>query len=126
MLIDAMAVQGALSKGRSSALSLRREVRRIAALTLAGGLVVSYLYVPSEFNPADDPSRGWVSSRRARASAIRSWARPSLDPASQVIRRPAARHEELWLHLAESHPEAVAWLDLVGDHGAACDDLECD
>ena len=57
-LIDAQAVLGAVSKGGSSAPTLRREVRRIGALSLAGGWCLRYVYVPSAFNPADAPSRG--------------------------------------------------------------------
>ena len=57
-LVDAQAVIGALTKGRTSAPSLRREVRRVAALTLSADLDVKYVYVPSEDNAADAPSRG--------------------------------------------------------------------
>ena len=57
-LIDAQAVLGAVAKGRSSAPTLRFELRRIAALTLAGGWCIRYVYIPSAFNPADAPSRG--------------------------------------------------------------------
>jgi len=57
-LVDAQAVLGALVKGRSSAPTLFREVRRAAALAIAGDLHVKYIYVPSEVNPADAPSRG--------------------------------------------------------------------
>ena len=57
-LVDALAVLGAATRGRSSAPTLRPEVRRIAALTLAGDFLMRYIYVPSEDNPADAPSRG--------------------------------------------------------------------
>ena len=57
-LIDAQAVLGAVTKGRSSAPTLRHEVKRIGALSLAGGWCLRYVYVPSAFNPADAPSRG--------------------------------------------------------------------
>ena len=57
-LVDAQAVLGAAAKGRSSSPTLRYELRRIAALCLAGGWSMHYTYVPSAFNPADAPSRG--------------------------------------------------------------------
>ena len=43
---------------------------RIAALQLAGGILVKLVYVPSEDNPADAPSRGIVRRWRPRGSAI--------------------------------------------------------
>ena len=56
-LVDAKAVLGAAAKGRSSAPSLRNEIRRIGAHVLAGNLLLKLVYVPSEDNPADAPSR---------------------------------------------------------------------
>ena len=67
MLVDAQAVLFAAAKGRSSAPSLRFEHRKLAALALVGDLAIKYIYVPSEYNPADAPSRGIVSrADRAR------------------------------------------------------------
>ena len=55
VLIDAQAVFGAVRKGRSSAPSLKREIRFIGGLALAGDLLLRCLYIPSEDNPADAP-----------------------------------------------------------------------
>lgn len=68
MLVDAQAVLGALVKGRSSAPTLFREIRRAAALSIAGDLLVKYIYVPSEVNPADGPSRGVRRTVHERSS----------------------------------------------------------
>ena len=57
-LVDAKAILCAASKGRTSACSIRSDIRKIAALTIAGDLHMHYVYVPSEDNPADAPSRG--------------------------------------------------------------------
>ena len=57
-LVDAKAILCAASKGRTSAASIRNDLRKIAALTIAGDLHMHYVYVPSEDNPADAPSRG--------------------------------------------------------------------
>ena len=57
-LIDAQAVLGAVAKGRSSAPTLRHELKRIGALSLAAGWCMQYVYIPSAFNPADARSRG--------------------------------------------------------------------
>ncbi len=68
VLVDAKALVGAATKGRTSAHSIQREIRQLAALTLAGDLHMRYVYVPSEDNPADAPSRGKPSRARLRAS----------------------------------------------------------
>ena len=58
ILVDAKAVLGAAAKGRSSAPSIRPHMQRLAALSLATGLLLRFVYIPSEDNPADAPSRG--------------------------------------------------------------------
>ena len=57
LLVDAQAVLKALKRGRTSAPTLVRGCRRAAALTLAMGLSTFFTYIPSEWNPADAPSR---------------------------------------------------------------------
>ena len=59
-LVDAQAVLGAVSRGRSSAPTLRGEVARIGAINVAADLLMRYAYIPSKANPADGPSRGVV------------------------------------------------------------------
>ena len=75
-LVDARAVLFAAEKGRSSASTLNRHMKRIAALTLACGWLAHFVYVPSESNPADAPSRGvrrrWERTRRTRRSVIQN------------------------------------------------------
>jgi len=56
-LCDSQVVVGALSKGRSSSHLLLRRLRGIAALLLAGNLRLHVRWIPSETNPADEPSR---------------------------------------------------------------------
>ena len=70
LLVDAQAVLGAVAKGRSSSPSLQREIMRIAALQLVGGILLKLVYVPSEDNPADAPSRGIVRRWRPRKNCI--------------------------------------------------------
>ena len=57
-LVDAQAVRAALQKGRSSAGTLRHPVAQAAAVCLACDWRWRFAYLPSESNPADDPSRG--------------------------------------------------------------------
>ena len=70
MLVDAQAIIGALAKGRTSAQSIVAPVRKAAALTLAGDLCVHYLYIPSEANPSDKPSRGVVSATGIKRGGV--------------------------------------------------------
>ena len=56
--IDAQVVMHAAIKGRTSAPTLARIFRSIAAHCLAGGLMLYPIYIPTEFNPSDALSRG--------------------------------------------------------------------
>ena len=69
LLIDAQAVLGAVVKGRSSAPTLAREIRKIGAHVLAGDLLIKAVYIPSEENPADALSRGVVRRWKQRTGA---------------------------------------------------------
>ena len=55
--VDAQAVVYAALKGRSSAPGFAFTLRRIGALLLATGIRAHYMWIPSEHNPADWPSR---------------------------------------------------------------------
>ena len=79
LLVDAKAILGAVAKGRSSARTIRRLVARISALTLALDISLYLLYVPSEWNPADAPSRGV-------AAASRHWKKVRRSPTLQKRR----------------------------------------
>lgn len=46
-----------MRKGRSSSATLLPVLRKLAALSLVSGLTVLPLFVPSAYNPADEPSR---------------------------------------------------------------------
>ena len=69
--IDAQVVMYAAIKGRTNAPTLNRIFKSIAAHCLADGLLLYPLYVPSEFNPADAPSRG-----RRRRPCVRRVTKP--------------------------------------------------
>ena len=57
-LIDAKAILAATAKGRSGAPGFKQILRSIGAHLLAGNLLIYPLYIPSEDNPSDAPSRG--------------------------------------------------------------------
>lgn len=58
LLCDSTVAVGALAKGRSSARALTALCRRFAGLTLTFGIEVSLIWVSTDINPADGPSRG--------------------------------------------------------------------
>ena len=60
---------------------------RIAALQLVGGLLLKLVYVPSEDNPADAPSRGIVRRWRARKGCT---AKTKRQVATETAKRSAA------------------------------------
>ena len=66
VLVDAKVAIGCISKGRSSARALRRVLRSTAALTLACDLLPRLVYIPSEANPADAPSRGRCAAKKTK------------------------------------------------------------
>lgn len=57
VLVDNQALCFGLRKGRSSTISILLLLRRLAALQLAANLHLTALFVPTESNPADEPSR---------------------------------------------------------------------
>ena len=58
LLCDSTVAVGALAKGRSSARALTSLCRRYAGLSLCFGIEISLIWVSTEINPADGPSRG--------------------------------------------------------------------
>ena len=56
-LLDSRVAKGAHGKGRSSARTLQRSVRRASAITVAGNLHPSFGFAPTRLNTADAPTR---------------------------------------------------------------------
>lgn len=57
ILTDSMTAAVAYDKGRASSYKLRRVLEQASALTLASGSMFRMRWIPSEWNPADRPSR---------------------------------------------------------------------
>lgn len=57
MLCDNLGLTLALGKGRCRAFGTLRTCREVCSLSIYGGFQVKVRWVPSEFNPADGPSR---------------------------------------------------------------------
>lgn len=63
ILSDSMTATCAISRGRSPGFQLRQVCRQIGALALCSGSYYHIRWIPSEWNPADNPSRGiWSPS----------------------------------------------------------------
>eukprot|EP00438_Fugacium_kawagutii_P030549 Skav235998 [mRNA] locus=scaffold348:388416:392834:+ [translate_table: standard] len=60
---DSMTAVASISRGRAHSRGLRRVVQQIAALCLCSSVCIHTRWCPSEWNPADSPSRGgWAPS----------------------------------------------------------------
>ena len=96
-LIDAKAILAATAKGRSGAPGFKQILRSIAAHLLAGNLLIYPLYIPSEDNPSDAPSRGKRFRRGVPRNGVMhlKTKRPALCPTCGVAPR---RHP---LHLSK-------------------------
>jgi hypothetical protein len=57
ILSDSAVVVGAVRKGRSSSFEILRALRRLTALVLSSSLNICLWWVPTDHNPADEPSR---------------------------------------------------------------------
>ena len=58
LLVDSKVAVGAMQKGRSGSPALNALVRKVHCLCMAGGLRLHIVFMPTEHNPADYPSRG--------------------------------------------------------------------
>ena len=65
-MVDSQVVGAILTKGRTPSASLRPTIRRVSALILAAHLYPAYIFVASEENPADIPSRWAFIERKGK------------------------------------------------------------
>ena len=83
LLVDAKAALGAVAKGRMNAPAFHGPLCSVNALLLASNTLLRPVYVPSEDNPADAPSRG----RRRRPVTRRVLKKPGFCKASRRLHR---------------------------------------
>lgn len=63
ILSDSLTATCAISRGRAQGFTLRRVCSQIGALVLSSGISICIRWIPSEWNPSDNPSRGhWSPS----------------------------------------------------------------
>ncbi|CAK0837412.1 unnamed protein product [Prorocentrum cordatum] len=75
-LVDNYGLALALTKGRATSFGFLQVCRRSAAIQLAANLSCSARWIPSEWNPSDEPSRLFeraAASRRAVGRPERGW-----------------------------------------------------
>lgn len=60
--LDSAVALGVLRKGRSSSFALNTVARKICAVTIAGNFWPEYFWTPTDLQPADEPSRRFISS----------------------------------------------------------------
>ena len=78
ILVDSNVVRCAASKGRSSSRALSRLLSRLAALSVVGGLFVVFGFIPTRWNPADDPTRDTILRSSIPGMDLAAWDRPDL------------------------------------------------
>ena len=66
VLSDSISAVCSLDRGRGKSFGMRRVTQQVCALTLASNTVFGYRWLPSEWNPADGPSRGSMFAARAQ------------------------------------------------------------
>lgn len=121
-LVDSAAAAGAYKKGRSASRKLNGCCRQACAIVLCSGIDPYFAWVPTDENPADEPS----SRHGIRAGAVRT-VQPSA--VREVVHKPRTDHDSLWHQeqpwiqklvqkgLAQvSHPAYVEQLPLVYLH----------
>ena len=72
VLVDSTVVCGAVNKGRSSSYALLCVLRQLSALLLASGLTLEVLWIPTDANPADAPSRLFLAVEKSAPPPARS------------------------------------------------------
>jgi hypothetical protein len=113
MLVDAKAMLAAVAKGRSGSPEFARTLAHVSALELATNTLLRLVYIPSEDNPADAPSRG---ARR----------RPACRRASRPVRhthfdKMVHKRERAWRRLrACGQVESIMATDSSAQRGDHC------
>eukprot|EP00438_Fugacium_kawagutii_P005971 Skav202222 [mRNA] locus=scaffold2694:32189:41526:+ [translate_table: standard] len=97
VLVDSNVVRCAASKGRSSARSLMKVLRRISALCVVCGLYLVFGFVPTRLNPSDDPTRSVPLRVPGESFDLDSWDSSSIYKLANFSR--CRRWASNWLRL---------------------------
>ncbi|CAL1144812.1 unnamed protein product [Cladocopium goreaui] len=96
-LVDSFVVRGATSKGRSSSRGLSTILRRVGATCVAAALYLTLPFVPTRWNPADDPTRDAVLRPSYGSLGVESWDDLDLFLLSELPK--TKRWASLWMRM---------------------------
>ena len=94
-LVDSFVVRGATSKGRSSSRALSAILRRVGATSVAAAVYLTLPYVPTRWNPADDPTRDAVLRPIYGSLELEHWSDEDLYRLSELPK--TKRWSSLWV-----------------------------
>lgn len=124
LLVDSRAAAGAWAKGRSSSKQLNRLLRRSLGWQLAGRKSLHLVWVRSEANPSDHPSRGKpIPETRSQPSSISS----SILGNDIGFIKKKRRGKDQWklVHgCTGKKSNKTIFAEPVGDKRIQCDDLD--
>jgi hypothetical protein len=108
-LADSQVSLGALLKGRSSSLGLNSLLQQSLPLYLGCGLVANYGFLPSKFNPADDPTR--QVPIRSPDKSLPFW----MDPNFEMQLEERLAYLDSWLESEAASPWDLSGLPLLSE-----------
>ena len=100
ILVDSNVVRCAASKGRSSSKALTKALVRLAALSVVGGIYVVFGFVPTRYNPSDDPTRDVQLRGPIPGLDLATWDRRDLFSLASLLR--LKRWASNWVRLVLS------------------------
>lgn len=129
MWCDSLVVVYACRKGRSSTWRLIRKLRTLSATLLATGMTPHVAWIPTEVNPADEPSRrvdlaAPDSARRPRFKFDSTLGYPGEGPGRRRFLINAAYEQSTRKRYFEAVLEFVDWMDGSGEDPCTVADLD--
>ena len=124
---DSLVAVFAARKGRSSAFPLLRRLRRLSAVLLAGGIDLRVNWIPTDSNPADEPSRNCFAkcgARRRRFDFDSTLGFPGEGPASGNALWDATVKSDTASSYGKAVAEFLDWLRVVGRSPASAFELD--
>ncbi|CAK0813222.1 unnamed protein product, partial [Prorocentrum cordatum] len=122
VLGDSLSAAGAVDRFRSSSCKMLRVTQAIAAVTLVTATTLHYRWLPSEWNAADNPSRGRFSPSTPQPLLPRTKAGAAAPGAAGLPGKPADVGAGAAARGAAAHPDGLGDADPV--YVQASEDVE--